>query len=224
MIDTVSYLNSITSASPGAKQVEAGGELGKDAFMQLLINQLSHQDPLEPMDNTQFISQLAQFSSLEQMQNVASAVQMLALSQAASTNSQMVSLIGKRVIVPGAAFSLDGTGNKPVDLKYNLDSETIPASMIITNEKGDVVRKLEIKNPVQGMNSIQFDGKDENGNLLEPGNYTYRIVDYQDKSIPGVTTYSNYLVDAVAFNGSDTILKSKGATINVSDITEVINN
>jgi len=47
-----------------------GGSLGKDEFLQLLMAQLSHQDPLSPVDNTESIAQMAQFSSLEQMQNV----------------------------------------------------------------------------------------------------------------------------------------------------------
>lgn len=67
-------------------------ELGKDAFLQLLVTQLQYQDPLDPVDNTQMVSQLAQFSALEQMQN---------LSTIASTisNTQALSLAGKNVIL-----------------------------------------------------------------------------------------------------------------------------
>ncbi len=227
MIDTVSYLNSITAAakdSQGSSSSSKTNEMGKDQFMQLLINQLSHQDPLEPMDNTQFVAQLAQFSSLEQMQNIASAVQTLALSQAASTNSQMVSLIGKRVIVPGSEFSYDSISGQSVDIKFNLEGDSVPLKLMITDSKGNVVRSMDITNCQTGSNDILFDGKDDNGKTLETGNYTYKIVGHDGNAVSGLTTYSNYIVDAVAFNGSNTELKSKGASIDVADIIEVIKN
>lgn len=67
-------------------------ELGKDAFLQLLVTQLQYQDPLEPVDNTQMVSQLAQFSALEQMSNLATIA-------ATISNTQAFSLTGKNVII-----------------------------------------------------------------------------------------------------------------------------
>ena len=64
-------------------------ELGKDAFLTLLVTQLQHQDPLSPQDNSEFVAQLAQFSSLEAIQNLSSSM----------GNTQALSLVGKNVIV-----------------------------------------------------------------------------------------------------------------------------
>lgn len=63
--------------------------LGKDAFLQLLVAQLQHQDPLSPQDNSEFVAQLAQFSSLEELQNITSSM----------NNSQALNLVGKYVIM-----------------------------------------------------------------------------------------------------------------------------
>lgn len=63
--------------------------LGKDAFLQLLVTQLQHQDPLSPQDNSEFVAQLAQFSSLEELQNLSSSM----------NNSQALSIVGKYVVV-----------------------------------------------------------------------------------------------------------------------------
>lgn len=67
-------------------------ELGKDAFLQLLVTQLQYQDPLDPVDNTQMVSQLAQFSALEQMSNLATIASTI-------SNTQAFSLTGKNVII-----------------------------------------------------------------------------------------------------------------------------
>ena len=78
------------------------GQLGKDDFLKLLVAQLKNQDPANPMDSSQFMGQLAQFSSLEQMTNVAEGVQSLGTTTAVS---QAVSLIGHQVVYGNA----DGT-------------------------------------------------------------------------------------------------------------------
>lgn len=79
---------------------KAGGELGKDAFLQLLITQMQNQDPLNPADNSEYISQLTTFSQLESLQNIEGAI----------TNSQAVNLTGKFVDVT----STDSTGKTTI--------------------------------------------------------------------------------------------------------------
>lgn len=221
MIDVVRYLNNGLSVA-NEKTKEPLKEMGKDAFMQLLVTQMSNQNPLEPMNNTEFIGQLAQFSSLEQMQNVASAMEMLALSQTASTNSQMVNLIGKRVITPGKQFTLDAN---PVELRFNNKGENVQTGdLVIKNKNGQVVYKNDLQKIEKGLNKFIFDGKDQNGGVLEPGVYTYDIVSKQGGALKDITTYGNYLVDAVAFNGTSILLKSGGAAIDIGDISEVLKN
>ena len=79
-------------------QTDVQDELGKDAFFELLITQLRHQDPIEPMDNTEFISQMAQFSSLEQMQNMNEGMKQFLETKNIAENA---SLIGKFIEVNG---------------------------------------------------------------------------------------------------------------------------
>lgn len=85
------------SAVQGTRQPVAGpGQLGKDDFLRLLVTQLRHQDPLQPVNDREFIAQLAQFSALEQMHNVATAVLELARRQEAAA---AFGLVGRRVRV-----------------------------------------------------------------------------------------------------------------------------
>jgi len=83
------------------KTVKAGGEMGKDEFLKILVTQLSHQDPTQPMEDKEFIAQMAQFSSLEQMSNMSSALGKVADLIAAG---QALSILGNTVDVT------DGTG------------------------------------------------------------------------------------------------------------------
>jgi flagellar basal-body rod modification protein FlgD len=199
-------------------------EMGKDAFMQLLIEQMTYQDPMEPMDNTEFVGQLAQFSSLEQMQNIASGIELLTLTQNASTNSQMVNMIGKRVVTPGSTFSVDKENENPVSLRYEVSGEDAPSTLIIKDSNGNTVRTIDITEVKTGINEVMFDGKDKDGNQLESGNYTFKLVGGDGQEVSGVTSYSNYLVDAVQFDGSTILLKSQDITIDLGDISEVIKN
>ena len=89
-------VNSTTTTQPttGTTPVNPGSQLGKDDFLKLLVAQLANQDPSNPTDSTQWMAQLAQYSSLEQMTNVASSVGKLASSSALT---QGVDLIGKKL-------------------------------------------------------------------------------------------------------------------------------
>jgi flagellar basal-body rod modification protein FlgD len=219
MVNVTSYLNGLGYDS--SKPNEQKKDLGKDDFLNLLVTQMTNQNPLEPMGDTEFLAQMAQFSSLEQMQNIASGMDMLALTQTAATNSQMVNLIGKRVLIPGSEISLDG--KSPIDITFHLDGNLPPSANIeIKDASGTLVRTISVNHFENGKNKIVFDGKDNSGVPLEKGNYSYRLVTGDDSEIESLTTYSNYYVDAVAYEGTNILLKSDNATINLSDIHEVI--
>ncbi len=212
----VGYANS----SAVAKSDGASDELGKDDFLNLFVTQLQNQDPLQPMDNTQFLSQMAQFSSLEQMQNIAGAMELLTLSQSAATNSQMISLIGKRIVHPGNTFSLEQ--GKTVDLSFTLPEDCPALKLNIYNQNGELVRTIEPTGLATGYNRYQFDGLDEQGQALSSGVYEYKFVaaDGSDSELD-IEYYSNLLVDSVAFGSDSTILKAGGLSIQLADILEV---
>ncbi|MFF2176954.1 flagellar hook assembly protein FlgD [Lysinibacillus sp. NPDC058147] len=88
-------------------------DLGKDAFLKLLITQLQHQDPTNPMDDREFISQMAQFSSLEQMQNMTKAMESLLASQQQTQLMSYTTFIGKEVQWHELTDKLDEK-NKPI--------------------------------------------------------------------------------------------------------------
>lgn len=133
-------VNGITyNAEEYAKQQAAGKgvrrELDKDAFLKLLVTQLEYQDPLDPQDNSQYLSQLAQFSSLEQMSNVATNLGKLSsIVNNIDTSllvGQLSSMIGKEVHWSEKIPARDGEGKEILDENGN-------KKMVQENYKGTV--------------------------------------------------------------------------------------
>ena len=121
-----------TGSSSATALTAPGGALGKDDFLKLLVTQLQNQDPLSPTDNTQFVAQLAQFSALEQMSNVSSAMQSLT---STSQLAQGAALAGRTVTYQlGDADAVTGVVGK-VTLKdgavsLEIDGKSVPLSAI----------------------------------------------------------------------------------------------
>jgi flagellar basal-body rod modification protein FlgD len=105
-------VNAFNKALNAGKTVTAGGDMGKDEFLKILITQLSHQDPTQPMQDKEFIAQMAQFSSLEQMTNVSSEISkvaaLLAKGQAVSLLGRMVEIVAGSQVVEGVVDEVSG--------------------------------------------------------------------------------------------------------------------
>ncbi len=157
---------------------DPGAELGKEEFMTLLLTQLQMQDPFEPLDNQDMIAQLAQFSSLEQLQNMSGGFQQnlemdLLLGQLLN-NTMATTMIGRSVQVEGNAISLGESGEVP-KLAYRLDGNATDVTLTVTDENGTVVATLDELDGLVGFHTIEWDGRGENGESLPPGNYSFSV-------------------------------------------------
>src|SRR5258706_8675846 len=110
MVAPVNNTDAVSAASASQLANLSGGSksLGKDDFLKLLIAQMRHQDPLKPMDDTAFVSQLAQFSSLEQQTSTNKLLELVAQQQQGLANNTIVDLVGKGVTVKGDKVTYDG--------------------------------------------------------------------------------------------------------------------
>jgi flagellar basal-body rod modification protein FlgD len=99
MVDTTGAVNSAsgTTSTSATSSSQSASALGKDEFFKMLLAQLKNQDPLNPQDGAEFSAQLAQFSSLEQLTNLNSALEAQGASYSSLMNLQSVSMIGKEV-------------------------------------------------------------------------------------------------------------------------------
>ena len=198
--------------------------LGKDDFLKLLTMQLKNQDPLNPMDGTQFASQLAQFSSVEQLSNINATLQQsidsnYLLSQSIS-NGLAATFVGKDVRATGDTFHFDGTN--PAKMGYSLPSDADTVTVKIYNSSGNLVKTITNTGKVSGNNSFTWDGADEHGNM-NPGTYKF-TVEAKDAN-GGTITASSYVegkVSGVRFKADGTVFIVDGAEVKLADILEIM--
>ncbi len=128
---------------PVKEEVKKPGDiLGKDDFLKLLTSQLKYQNPLEPMNDQEFVAQMTQFSSLEQLQNMNSTLSQNAqwnmlLSQTIN-NTMATSLIGKEITADSNAIGI--SGGDGADISFQSADFALTGTITIYDEKGNVVR------------------------------------------------------------------------------------
>ncbi|MGX5174575.1 flagellar hook assembly protein FlgD [Aliikangiella sp. IMCC44653] len=145
-------------------------ELGQADFLALLTTQLANQDPLTPVDNKEFISQMSQFASLDSLQSLVSGFDELTNSLTSNQALQASSLVGRNVLVQGDTGLL--TDNTLIAGQLNLDSTTQNIRFEIKDQTGQVVRSMAIGTQEAGDIDFVWDGNNNDGEKMPPGLYT----------------------------------------------------
>ena len=148
--------------------------LGKDDFLQLLVAQLQNQDPLNPMESTEFTAQLAQFSSLEQLYNVNDNLSDLGTSQLTMNNTQTVSMIGKKAWAYGNI--IPWSDEAATDIHFGLGGDAVETVVNIYNAQGDFVKTISAGPMEAGSQSVSWDGTDSEGDSVPEGFYQFEVL------------------------------------------------
>ena len=177
---------------------QKGSNLDKDSFMLLLVTQFQYQDPLNPMEDTEFISQMAQFSSLEQMMNLNTSMESLV---DATNNQQMInatSYIGKMVTVSGNTIGkvTDGsTGETTVSaFRYAFGDNVVKGTLSVRDANGNTIYTEDLAGKQAGTTfEFNWDGKNGAGLPAADGVYTVTLSAFNAK---GEAVLSDQVVDA----------------------------
>lgn len=217
---STNFINKLQN--PSATASSKNDALGKDAFLQLLVTQMKNQNPLEPQDNGEFVAQLAQFSSLESMQNLTSSVDTIATQYQSSQALQASSLVGRSVIINASSTSVDTT--KGMAGSVVVPSASPATTVKITDGQGNVVRTLDLGTQAAGNASFAWDGKNEAGETVASGNYNFAATGSLEGKATALSTYLPATVNSVTtgVNGAEMTLNlASGQSVALSKVQTI---
>lgn len=199
-VSTYGYGTSSTSSTTKS----ADETMGKDAFLQLLVTQLENQDPLNPTDNTEFVAQLAQFSSLEGIQNLNTTLEGMTGSVEALQEFGSASLIGRSAKAESDSFSYEGGVER---LGFSFDSDVTEAVLTVKDSSGETVREISLGSLSSGYGEAEWDGKNSSGTAAEAGLYSFSVeAKGSDGSSANASTFVNGLVTGVSLGENSALL------------------
>lgn len=197
-----------TMAGVDARNKSAMAET-EDRFLIMLITQLRNQDPLNPMDNAQVTTQMAQMSTVAGIQQLNNTLLAVAGQMDVSQSMQAANLIGKQVLVPGSKVSL-GTSQdgEKVAMPYGIDLVSGATSTVvqIKDSSGKVVREYDLGAKDAGVYSLEWDGLDNDGSPLADGSYTVSVLASNDGTAVTASPLTHGKVDSVAYTSSGLML------------------
>lgn len=155
-----------------AKPKSADEAMGKDAFLKLLVTQLENQDPLNPTENTEFVAQLAQFSSLEGIQNLNSSLGDMKGSMEALQEFGSASLIGKNARAEASHFRY---GGEPELLGFSMERDASSAALVVKDPSGKTIREMDLGQVKAGYHEAEWNGTNNGGAPAPTGLYTFSI-------------------------------------------------
>lgn len=203
MTTSVQSSTSSNAAAAAISSVPSPSSI-QNQFLTLLVTQLQNQDPLNPMDNSQVTTQMAQLSTVSGINQLNSTVQALSASMATSQSLQATSLIGATALVPGDQLALSGgKANGAVELTQPADS----VAVTVTDAKGNVVRTLQLgTQSAAGDINFQWDGTNDAGTAVADGGYTFSAKAMSGTVQSSPTTLSYGVVNNVGLTSSGTTL------------------
>jgi flagellar basal-body rod modification protein FlgD len=219
-----------TSSTSGSGSTSSSTDVSKNEFLQLLVTQLQNQDPTAPMDDSTFLSQLAQFQSLEASQNIQTDIEALGtefkdtvasqkVSAESMNNASSVSLIGKQVSVKESSVAWSGEVGATVPISINLGSN-VGASVQILDSDGNIVKTLQTgtKDSLNA-STVTWDGSTDQGTTAQAGTYSVNVVGSDSDS--SLYAFIQDTVTGVSFTDNGVMLKIGGQDLPASDVTDV---
>lgn len=205
--DVLNQFRTEGQKKPGGEDKKAQ-DMGRNEFMDLMIAQMKNQNPLEPQKNGDFIAQLAQFSSLEEMQKLSSNVDE-AMGQFRSTQAlQASAMVGQSVQVEGNIAQLGPEGE--VSAAAELPAATSNLRVSVLTPGGELVRQMDLGPQGSGTKNFTWDGENADGELMPPGDYRLKAQAQFDGENQELTTQVNANVDSVSLNDGGITLNLAG--------------
>jgi flagellar basal-body rod modification protein FlgD len=215
-IDTTTTNHAITTQTGTATSTALTGtpSLGQDDFLRLMVTQIKNQDPTKPMDPTQFLNQLAQFSTVSGISDLNTTMQGVAQGLQTGQVMQAAGLVGHRVLVPGTVGRLSATAS--LEGAIDLTASTNSVMLKVYDANGAAVQNIDLGVQPAGLVPFNWDGTLANGRQAPAGVYQVEAEYAQDgKRVAAEVLMANQ-VESVTVGTS-----GQGPRLEVQDLGEV---
>ena len=197
-------------------------KLDKDDFLKLMLTQMKFQDPTTPLESHEMAAQLAQFTSLEQMQNMNTNIEKLVAAKKPDTQFQALQFIGKSVESDSGKI-LRAEGDDTHEIRFNVAKAAKDLTVDIKNEDGDVIKSYKLQQLEQGQNSITWNGLNAEDKPARAGNYKVEVsaVDEQDQKIVTSTKISG-TITGVNYTANGPMLMIGNQSVPMSEVRKIV--
>jgi len=184
------------SATRLEKDKKTDKSLGQDAFLELMITQLKNQDPTNPMQNGEFLSQMAQFGTVSGINELQKSFTSLASALQSSQALQASTMVGREVEVESSKLKL--VDDKTAPFAFELEAPASAVHVTIQDEAGATVRSYALGKTAAGTHDTSWDGLDAQGKRMKAGKYTVKVDATIDNEKQAATTLVRATVESVS--------------------------
>ena len=212
-VQDVSAASSPTALQAATAQVAAADQssANEDRFLTMLVAQLKNQDPLNPMDNSQVTTQMAQLSTVQGIEKLNTTLSAMAAAAGSQQALQAADMVGRQVLADGNTLTLAGGTAQG---GYALDAPVDGLTLTVRSASGAVVHTAELGAQPAGLHVFNWDGAADNGAAAVPGVYSFEISARSGQNSVPAQTLTLGRVDGVTPN-------SNGATLSVGSLGEI---
>ena len=198
-------------------------ELGQDEFLELMTAQLRNQDPMAPMDNGEFLGQMAQFSTVTGIEAMQESLQSLTDTFASNQTLQATQLVGQEVLIENDTMELDTT--ESVNGAFDLEAASGDVKLDITTETGVVVEQVNLGPYSAGRHTFNWDGTNDQGERMPAGLYKANVSFQTNDGYETTQVLTSRVVDSVEFGagGQTTLTTLQGDDLLMEDIRQIRN-
>jgi len=219
---TTSVTSNSGASSSSASSAPAAGSTAaqtQDKFLNLLVAQLKNQDPLNPMDNAQVTSQLAQINTVDGIEKLNTTLQTLLGSYSTSQAMQASSLVGHNVVTAGNTMDLADGG---AVAGFELDGAADQVNVTVTAPNGQIVHQATLKDMASGMHTFMWDGTNDAGVAAAAGRYTFAVKAVAANQAVAANPMTISRVDSVSNGASGTTLNTATGSVAWSQVKQVM--
>jgi len=209
-INSVTNTSTTTAAASAAASVAPAAQTdeAQSRFMKLLVAQMQNQDPLNPMDNAQMTSQIAQLQTVSGINQLNTTVQSLLSNYQSVQQLQSTSMLGRQVLVPGDALTVV---NQKASVYFDLPQASDSTQVLVKDDSGKVLRTMNVGTQSAGIQTVQWDGKNDAGTQLADGSYKFEVQAQRNGVALDATKLSSGQVQSVSMGSS-------GARLNIPSL------